>query len=140
MKFDYYKFTEYTQKQNRVTNHARESILIMKDTDVYLHNIIDRANEATIYCKGKSQEDFLKDGKTQSAVILELVVIGEEAEKLSKEVRREINLPWRKIIGFSNVAVRKYFDVDLNQIWDTVQNDLPHLIQVIKSYLNGNVL
>ncbi len=105
-----------------------------KDANIYLKNILDKANEAILYCKEMSEEDFLRDEKTQSAVILKLIVIGEEAKKLPEEITGKINLPWRMIIGFRNMAVHEYFDIDLSQIWTTVQTDLPQLIKEIDSY------
>lgn len=108
----------------------------MKDYSVYLKNILDKAQEAIGFCRGISNENFLKDEKTQSAVILKLIVIGEEATKLSEEIKSAINLPWRSIIGFRNMAIHEYFDIDLSQIWTTVQDDLPNLIGKIEVYLS----
>lgn len=85
----------------------------MKETRIYLNNIVDKAREAIEFCKGQNQDYFLGDGKTQSAVILKLIIIGEEARKLPDEIRANINLPWRMIIGFRNMAVHEYFNVDL---------------------------
>lgn len=106
-----------------------------KDNNVYLKNIVDKAEEATEYCKDFTAESFLKDEKTQSAVILKLIVIGEEAKKLPEEIKNKINLPWKMIIGFRNMAVHEYFDIEVSQIWETVKNDLPVLIKEIKAYL-----
>ena len=49
----------------------------MKDSNIYLKNIVDKANEAIGYCDKMSKKDFLADNKTQSAVIMKLIVIGE---------------------------------------------------------------
>lgn len=107
----------------------------MKDTNIYLRNILDKAEEAIRYCREISKDDFLQDDKTQSAIILKLIIIGEEAKKLTEEVKSKIDLPWRMITGFRNMAIHEYFNIDLTQVWDTVQNDLPDLINKIKSYL-----
>ena len=64
-----------------------------KDNSVYLKNIRDKATEAMKYCDGSSEEDFLKNEMMQSAVILKLIVIGEEANKLPYEIKDSINLP-----------------------------------------------
>lgn len=119
-------------------NHTLKKTLFqsMKDINIYLNNILDKAEEAIQYCQGISKDDFLQDDKTQSAIILKLIIIGEEAKKLTEEVKFKIDLPWRMIIGFRNMAIHEYFNIDLNQIWDTIQNDLPDLINKVKSYLN----
>ena len=107
----------------------------MKDSNVYLKNILDKANEAIKYCYGMSEKDFLVDSKTQSAVLMKLIVIGEEAKKLDESIRSKIDLPWKMIIGFRNMAVHEYFDVDVSQIWNTIKTDIPDLINKIESYL-----
>ncbi len=109
----------------------------MKEINIYLKNIVDKARESIGFCAGMSEEEFLKDGKTQSAVILKLIVIGEEAKKVPEEIISKIDLPWRMIKGFRNMAIHEYFNIDLVIIWHTVQNDLPSLITKIKEYL-GN--
>ena len=108
----------------------------MKDYSVYLKNILDKAQEAVRYCLEMSKEDFLKDDKTQSAVILKLIVIGEEATKLRQDMKDAISLPWRSIIGFRNMAIHEYFDIDMSQIWITVQTDLPELVGKVEKFLN----
>lgn len=107
----------------------------MKDYNIYLKNIIDKANEAIEYCHRMSENDFIKDERTQSAVILKLIIIGEEATKLPEEIKGTIDLPWRSIIGFRNMAIHEYFDVDPSQVWITVQTDLPDLTEKITTYL-----
>ena len=109
----------------------------MKDFNIYLKNILDKAREAVEYCHGISKENFLKDEKTQSAVILKLIIIGEEAKKLPEDIKIKIDLPWRLIIGFRNMAIHEYFDIDLSQIWTTTQTDLPHLIEKVELYLKN---
>ncbi|MEK7562687.1 MAG: HepT-like ribonuclease domain-containing protein [Patescibacteria group bacterium] len=107
----------------------------MKDSNIYLKNILDKAREAIFYCDKMSEKDFLDDSKTQSAVIMKLIVIGEESKKLPEEIKSKIDLPWKMIIGFRNMAVHEYFDIDLVQIWNTIQTDIPDLIDKIENYL-----
>jgi uncharacterized protein with HEPN domain len=97
--------------------------------------MIDRADEALEFCAGAALPDFLQNSMLQSAVVMKLIVIGEEARKLPPEITRDINLPWKMIMGFRNMAVHEYFNLDLEQVWVTIQEDLPELIEKIKSYL-----
>ena len=106
-----------------------------KNNLVYLHNIIDKAVEAVGFCDSVLLPDFLQNNMLQSAVVLKLIVIGEEARKLPPEIQDAIPLPWRMITGFRNMAVHEYFNLDLEQIWVTVNEDLPELILQCKEYL-----
>ena len=58
---------------------------------------------------GFNRDKFLKDQKTQSAVIMQLVVIGELAKKLPEEIKSQIDLPWKLMAGFRDFAVHEYF-------------------------------
>ncbi len=109
-----------------------------KDNTIYLRNIIDKAEEALGFCNNRTLEEFLENNMLQSAVVLKLIIIGEEARKIPKEITSSINLPWRLIVGFRNMAVHEYFELDLNQIWVTMQEDIPDLVHKINSYLNVN--
>lgn len=86
------------------------------------------------FSAGYNLNEFLKDQKTQSAAIMQLIVIGELAKKLPEEIKRAINLPWRLIAGFRDLAVHEYFELDLRQIWDTISNDIPNLREKLLAY------
>jgi len=58
---------------------------------------------------------FLVDEKTQSAVIMQLIVIGELVKKLPESVKTQIDLPWKPIAGFRDLAVHEYFELELEQ-------------------------
>jgi len=106
-----------------------------KDSTIYLRNMVDKANEALLFCSTSKKEDFLNNGMLQSAVVMKLIVIGEEARKLPPEITEAIDLPWRMIMGFRNMAVHEYFNLDMSQVWVTVQEDLPTLTARCSAYL-----
>jgi uncharacterized protein with HEPN domain len=89
------------------------------------------AMQARSYIEGLAKEDFLADQKTQDAVILKLLVIGELAAKLLDEhadfVANYPTVPWRQMKGMRNRMAHGYFDRDLDVVWDTLQTDLPGL-------------
>ena len=66
----------------------------MKDDQVYLNQILEAITKIETFTTGLSRDQFLVDGKTQSAVILKLIIIGEEAKKVSEEVILKIDLPY----------------------------------------------
>src|SRR5579884_1076277 len=57
-----------------------------------------------------------------------LEILGEAASKVSTEARvRFPSIPFAKIASMRNRLIHAYFDVDLNIIWTTVEEDLPML-------------
>ena len=108
----------------------------MKDNRLYLIHIgecIDRVLEYTELGK----QAFLTDPKTQDAVLRNLQTLAESTRRLSGDLKAvHTNIDWRSIAGFRNVAVHDYLGIDLNQVWEIVERDIPDLKQKISTLLN----
>ncbi len=107
----------------------------MEDDKYCLKLVRQAAIKIEKYLGNMELKDFLSDDKTQSAVIMQFIVIGELANKVTEKTREEIKLPWQKIIGFRNLAVHEYFYLDLEKIWDTAKENLSELNDKINKFL-----
>jgi uncharacterized protein with HEPN domain len=77
--------------------------------------------------------EFLGDAKTQSAVLHQLLIIGEAVKRMSPEFRAaHPEVPWRLIAGTRDKLIHFYEGVDLEEIWRMVTSDLPDLISRIE--------
>lgn len=105
----------------------------MSDTRLteILGHMAQAAALACSYVEGMSKEDFLADSRTQQAVIMNLIIIGEVAAKIIQDhaalVDERPDIPWRSMKGMRNRIAHGYFEIDLGIVWDTVQADLPGL-------------
>lgn len=69
----------------------------------------------------ETKEVFLADKKTQDAVLMRLLAIGEEISHISDLLGEQTSqLEWYKIIGLRNRIAHGYFEVDEELIWDTL--------------------
>ena len=97
----------------------------------YLSHMLEATTLAQSYVQGLSNADFLKDKKTQQAVILNIMVIGEAATKLADEypefVAKFPQVEWKSMRGMRNRLAHGYFDINLDVVWDTVKQALPDL-------------
>jgi len=99
----------------------------------YLLDILEAARVASGYILGKTKEEFLRDSQCQDAVIRRLEIIGEAARRVSEPTRQRISqIPWVAMIRMRNLMIHEYDDVDLQVVWDTVQEHLPHLIKTLE--------
>jgi uncharacterized protein with HEPN domain len=65
-------------------------------------------------------------------------MIGEAASRVSSALQEQHpHVPWADIVSMRNVIVHHYFGVDLDQVWDAVENDVPKLKNWITSILSG---
>lgn len=101
----------------------------------YLDHMLEAAQQACSYVEGMNKEDFLADKRTQQAVILNLVIIGEAATKLiqnhSAFIDQHAGVPWRSMKGMRNRIAHGYFNINLDVVWETVQAALPQLLDLL---------
>ena len=94
----------------------------------YLNDIIDSIDDINEFVTGMNFEAFANDKKTVNAVIRSLEVIGEAVNKLPQHIRDQYSeSPWEEMVGMRNRLVHEYFGVDLNIVWQTIEEDLPSL-------------
>ena len=104
--------------------------------DAAVLDILNAARSAIRFAEGISRSAFLDDEKTQSAVMHQLLVLGEAVKRLSPEFRdSHLQLPWKMMAGMRDKLVHEYDDVDMAIVWDTVQNDLPPIIATLERFL-----
>lgn len=93
-----------------------------------LEDIQEAMGKIRKYTAGLDRNDFLASGMAADAVVRNLEIIGEAANRLPEEfTARHSEIEWRKIIGLRNRIVHHYFGVDLDIIWVIIQQDLPPL-------------
>lgn len=104
--------------------------------DTRIRHMLDSAKEAVEFATGKSRKDLDDDRKLSLAIIKSIEIIGEAASKVSEARKAENdNIPWRDIIGMRNRLSHGYFDVNLDIVWETLQTDIPNIIQVLSEII-----
>ena len=105
----------------------------MPRDDAHVLDILKAARLAIEFKGSADKAAFLADAKTQSAVLHQLLVIGEAVKRLSPEFRAaHPEVPWRLIAGTRDKLIHFYEGVDLEEVWKMVASDLPELIRLIE--------
>jgi uncharacterized protein with HEPN domain len=100
----------------------------MSDRPVRLliEDILESIEKIERYTAGISFEEFAGDDKTNDAVIRNLEIIGEAANRLPDEFKdQHSNIEWFKIVGLRHRIVHEYFGIDLGIVWQVVTKDMP---------------
>ena len=108
----------------------------------YLEHIQQAAIDARSFVDGLAKEDFLADKRTQQAVIMSLIILGEAATKImdgyTAFTQAHSEVPWRSMRNMRNRMAHGYFDINLDIVWDTVQEWLPELLKQLPSVLQDS--
>ena len=108
----------------------------------YLEHIQQAAIDARSFVDGLAKEDFLADKRTQQPVIMSLIIIGEAATKImdgyTAFTQAHSEVPWRSMRNMRNRMAHGYFDINLDIVWDTVQEWLPELLKQLPSVLQDS--
>ncbi|OGL87187.1 hypothetical protein A3I40_01230 [Candidatus Uhrbacteria bacterium RIFCSPLOWO2_02_FULL_48_12] len=100
----------------------------MGNDQLYSDHIHEAIVNIKTFVAGMTYEQFMNDKKTYSAVLRELIVIGEAAKRLSEKFRQSHNtIPWHDVSGFRDKAVHDYAELNAAYIWETITRDLPLL-------------
>jgi uncharacterized protein with HEPN domain len=96
----------------------------------FILDILESAKIALSYIAGMSWDDFYESQRDQDAVLRRIEIIGEAARRVSDKTQAEFpDIPWREMTSMRNLVIHEYDIVDLGQVWDTVRENLPPLIE-----------
>ena len=101
--------------------------------DAWLLDMLLAARRAVRFAAPLTFSEFENDDLHQLAILKAVEIIGEAASRISEETKAEHpDIPWAEIIGLRNRLVHAYFAIQLDIVWQTVQEDLPPLIAQIE--------
>ena len=104
-----------------------------REAKLLVSDILESAQKILDYTAGLSFEDFKSDGKTVDAVIRNLEIIGEAANRFPEEIKdRFPDIDWHRIRGFRNRIVHDYFGIDYSIVWTIKETFLPLMIAQLK--------
>ena len=96
-----------------------------------IEHIREAILQVSIYLDGIEKNQFDSDKRTQQAVILNLIILGEAATKLiyhhPATIAQYPLMEWRSMRGMRNRIAHGYYDIDLDIVWETAKVSLPRL-------------
>ena len=105
-----------------------------RDNVLLIHDMIESVQKIMTYTRDMSFDQFKSDSKTVDAVIRNIEVIGEAANRLTENYKNNNpEIEWSHLRGFRNRIVHEYFGIDLEIVWHIIEENLPELLTVLKN-------
>ncbi len=100
--------------------------------NLLLSDMLESIDRVMQYTRGMSYESFSADQKSIDAVVRNLEIIGEAANRLPDDFKeKHPQVEWHKVVGLRNRIIHDYFGIDLQIIWQIIHSDLPLLRQTL---------
>jgi uncharacterized protein with HEPN domain len=102
---------------------------VSRDVRLFVDDMILACEKIQRYVAGRLRTGFESDEQTFDAVLKNLEVIGEAAKRVPAEVKNSHpEIEWRDIAGLRDIVVHEYFGLDLDIVWDVIEQRLPNLL------------
>lgn len=99
----------------------------LRDSD-FLDHMLEALRRIRAYVQECDEDRFFREPMLQDAVIRNIEILGEAANRLSPEfTASRSDIPWRDIAGMRNRLIHGYMQVNLRTVWMVVLRDLPVL-------------
>ena len=93
------------------------------------------------YTKRINYQEFLKDTKTQDAVVRNLEIIGEAVKHISADFKKKHKaVEWKSIAGMRDRLIHHYFGINLEIVWDIITRKIPQLRTSIEKFLRVKMI
>lgn len=104
-----------------------------EDDAVRLRHMLDAAHHALRFVQGRTRGDLDHDRQLVFALVKAIEIIGEAAYRTSPAGRAKVpELPWEDMVAMRHRLVHAYFDIDLDILWKTTQDDIPPLVAALE--------
>ncbi|MBQ7812267.1 MAG: DUF86 domain-containing protein [Bacteroidales bacterium] len=101
-----------------------------------LEHILQAIDKVFEFSNGVKREDFKKDSILYFAIVKNIEIIGEAAYMLSLEFKdSHPDTDWQVIIAMRHFLVHGYYQVDPEEVWNVIEQDLQPLKDQILEYI-----
>jgi uncharacterized protein with HEPN domain len=108
-----------------------------RPVDLLLDDIFLAISRIEQYIKDLSFDVFSQEQKTVDAVVRNLEIIGEAANRLPDEFKEKYRqVEWHKIVGLRHRIIHDYFGIDLEIIWQILHKDLPEFRDTLSQIID----
>lgn len=102
-----------------------------------LEHVVESIEKIEFIIKDLSYVQYLEDWIKQDAIVRNIEVIGEAIRNVDDELKElYLKVPWNEARGMRNLLIHEYFRIEHDEVWRTINENLPKLKLQIISIIN----
>lgn len=102
-----------------------------------LEHILQAIGRVFEFSNGVKREDFQKDSILYFAIVKNIEIIGEASYMLSLDFKdAHLDTNWKVIVAMRHFLVHGYYQVDPEEVWNVIEQDLQPLKEQIEKYIS----
>lgn len=102
-----------------------------------LEHIVEAIDRILVFAEGKTKEELEADNLRFYGIVKNIEIIGEASYKLTHSFCRKYpETPWTFIAKMRHVLVHDYYQIDSDQVWKVINEDLHPLREQVAQYLS----
>ena len=101
-----------------------------RTTELLLEDIVHASDKILMYTRGMSYYDFSADDKTVDAVVRNIEIISEAADKIPEQYKTaHPELDWNSIVNYANHTVVDTSIINYEMAWKIREEDASTLLE-----------
>lgn len=97
----------------------------------------DAADKAVGYIQGRRRSDLDDDELLRLGLTKLVEIVGEAAKQVGEDTRNEHpEVPWSDAARMRDRLIHHYFDINLDILWKTVDEEVPDLLRRLDEILD----
>ena len=101
----------------------------MRRDDALLLDMLLASREAVNFAHGLTFETFAQDRMAPLAILRAVETVGRAASRVGADTKEaHPGIPWADIVEMQHCFMDENFNIELKQLWDTAEKDIPRLI------------
>ncbi|GAB6182279.1 HepT-like ribonuclease domain-containing protein [Thermodesulfovibrio hydrogeniphilus] len=107
-----------------------------RDYKLFIKDILEAIERIEKFTKNMDYQAFFEDEKTNSAVVWQILIIGEATKNIPKVIKEKYkDIPWKEMAGMRDKISHAYFGIDFEIVWKVIQDRLPEIKPKIEKIL-----
>jgi len=100
------------------------------DDQARIEHMLEAARRVRSATDPLTRSQLEADDLRTLGIIKCIEIIGEAAAHVDAETQKRFpHIPWPQVVGMRNRLVHGYFSIDMDQVWKTITEDSPQLIE-----------